>query len=141
MYKRLWNKEYNGTLKHSQLSTRQYYFKHVCTDSVTTLCQLTVDFVDVKYYFKSETKLCQYIQSFWRTELLCYQAFKKKLNFCTYTWFDQSFVHDVVYKLRIEWYRKIKDKIEAYIFNDVRFKFLPKNLKPDVYLLKIYFAL
>lgn len=134
MYKRLWNKEYSGTLKHSQLSTRHYYFKHACTDNVTTLCQLTVDFLDVKHYFNSEIKLCQYIQSFWRTEL-CIRVtklfffaffFKKKLNISTYTWFDQSFVHDVVQKLSFEWYRKTKDKIEAYIFNDVRVKF-PKN--------------
>lgn len=65
-----------------------------------------------------------------RTLHSCYQAFFffffKKLNICTYTWFDQSFVHDVVQKLSIEWYRKTKDKIEAYIFNDVHVKF-PKN--------------
>lgn len=62
-----------------------------------------------------------------RTLHSCYQAFFfSKLNICTYTWFDQSFVHDVVQKLRIEWYRKTKDKIEAFIFNDVNVKF-PKN--------------
>lgn len=58
-----------------------------------------------------------------------------------YTWFDQSFVHDVVQKLSIEWYRKTKDKIEAYIFNDVHVKF-PQKLSILMFVYrKSFFAL